>query len=75
MSWASLRVRVAGAKARLLASRVDDDQVRKSANEFVQAAGSVDSSDPEKADEALTTLQVAYIPASDRTGELLRERY
>jgi hypothetical protein len=67
----------AEARARLLVSRVEDDQVRRSATLFLDTAGSVlnlkrDSPVEEAREEQASE---AYRRAIDRIGEVLRERY
>jgi hypothetical protein len=72
---ASLRLGETTAKVKLLASRVEDEQVRKLATGFVRASADVDHRDEDTADKAITRINRAYAPAIDRIGALLCERY
>jgi hypothetical protein len=67
--------RDADARARLLISRVEDDQVRRSAILFLDAAGVLLKLRRDTEVTALDPIPEAYWQAIDRIGKVLRERY
>jgi hypothetical protein len=65
----------ATAKARLLISRVQDDEVRKKATSLVTAANRAGNFDLDEVTDAFEEVQTGYIHVVNRLGELLRERH
>ena len=65
------------ARAKLLASRVDDAQVRELSTEVAKASSQVSTYGPDyrKNTATLRKLEADYSAAVARIGELLRERY
>jgi hypothetical protein len=65
------------ARAKLLASRVDDAQVRELATEAASASSQISTYGPDhrKNTATLRKLEADYSAAVARIGELLRERY
>jgi hypothetical protein len=75
-AWAARKnLLEATTKARLLISRVQDDEVRKEATSLVNAANRVTSFDVDKVAEGYEDVLTGYDQVVDRIGELLRERY
>jgi hypothetical protein len=65
----------ATAKARLLISRVQDDEVRKEATSLVTAADRAGNFNLDEAIDAFDKVEDGYSQLVDRLGMLLRERY
>jgi hypothetical protein len=65
----------ADARARLLISRIEDDEVRQSATLFLDAAGIVLKLSMNTEVAKLEPIPEAYGQAIDRIGEILRQRY
>jgi hypothetical protein len=75
-AWAAnTSLREATDKARLLISRVQDDEVRNEATSLVTAADRTRNIDLDEAIDAIDKVEDGYSQLVDRIGELLRERY
>jgi hypothetical protein len=61
--------------ARLLASRVQDDQARQAVKTFLTVASMAAQFNPETAEADMKRLHGSYRKAIDLLGELIRERY
>jgi hypothetical protein len=75
-AWAAkTSLREATDKARLLISRVQDDEVRKEATSLVTAADRAGNFNLDEAIDAFDKVEDGYSQLVDRLGMLLRERY
>jgi hypothetical protein len=75
-AWAAqTSLREATDKARLLISRVQDDEVRNEATSLVNAADRTRNFDLDEAIDAFENVDDGYSQLVDRLGMLLRERY
>jgi hypothetical protein len=69
------RLSRAGDKARLLASRVQDDQARQAVKTFLTVASMAARFNPETDEAGIKRLHGSYRKAIDLLGTLIRERY
>jgi hypothetical protein len=72
-AWAQLMAAVG--HVQLLASRVEDDQVRRLTVDLLQRALHMQEGDEDQALQALRKISDGYGPLVTRIGQLLREQY
>jgi hypothetical protein len=74
--WAARRrLWEATSKARLLVSRVEDDEARKQATLLLNIANGAGDFRLDEAAQAFEEVQAGYSQVVDRLGELIRKRY